>query len=68
MGEAPFILKEKDWEKATPEQRDWYIYNAILALSARVDTVEKGAWFHRGASFIGGLVGGIAAALGLKLS
>jgi hypothetical protein len=63
-----FTLTEKDWEKATPEQRDWYIYNALLSLSARLDVLERKAWFHRVCAFTGGVIGGLAAAMGLKFS
>lgn len=62
------MLTEKDWEKATPEQRGWYTYNAILILSNRLNVLESRAWFHRGCAFIGGLIGGFAAAMGVKLS
>ncbi len=64
----PFTLTEKDWENATHEQRGWYTYNALLGLSTRIDVLEKRAWVYRGCSFLGGLIGGIAAALGVKLS
>lgn len=63
-----FTLTEKDWEKATPEQRDWYIYNALLSLSSRLDVLERKAWFHRVCAFGGGVIGGLAAAMGLKFS
>ncbi|OPY15237.1 MAG: hypothetical protein A4E66_00156 [Syntrophus sp. PtaB.Bin001] len=64
----PFGLTEKDWEKASPEQRDWYIYNAILSMNARLTVLERKGWLHRGCAFVGGIIGGGLAAFGIKMS
>ena len=69
MGEHQvFTLTEKDWEKATPEQRDWYIYNALLYLGSRLDALERKNWVHRGCAFVGGMIGGVLAGLGIKMT
>jgi hypothetical protein len=64
----PFVLTEKDWEKATQEQRDWYIYNAMLSMNARLSQLERKNWLHRGSAFVGGIIGGGLAAFGIKMS
>jgi len=63
-----FTLTEKDWEKATPELRDWYIYNALLTLGRRLDDLERKSWFHKGCAFVGGMIGGVLATMGIKLT
>jgi hypothetical protein len=35
------VINEKDWEKATPEQRDWFIYSTLQAMNSRLKALEK---------------------------
>jgi hypothetical protein len=35
------ILNDKDWEKATPEQRDWWIFNTLQAIDGRTKKLEQ---------------------------
>jgi hypothetical protein len=62
------VINEKDWEKATPEQRDWFIYSTLQAMNSRLKALEKKALFDKVCAFLGGVLGGVAAACGIKLS
>ena len=66
MANGFLVLDEKDWEEATPEQRDWMIFKTLKSLDARMGKLEKRPLADKCFSFLGGAVGGFAAALGLK--
>jgi hypothetical protein len=61
------VLNEKDWEKQTPEQRDWLVFNTLQAMNERLKIIEGRKLFDRTCSFLGGVVGGVAAMIGGKL-
>jgi hypothetical protein len=61
------ILKEKDWQGQTPEQRDWLIFNTLQNMDSRLKKIESKAWLDKGCSFLGGIVGGAAAYFGIKI-
>lgn len=81
-GQPYIVLTEKDWEKATSEQRDWLIYNTLSSMNkrilkmdtcyedmeARLRTLETRprSLVDKGLSFIGGVIGGILGAAGMK--
>lgn len=60
------IVNEKDWESASAEQRDWLIFNTLQSLDSRLKSLESKSVFDKVCAFAGGVVGGLAAALGLK--
>lgn len=68
MSNGFLVLNENDWKNATPEQRDWMIYNTLQSLDSRMKTIEKRPIVDRCFSFMGGVIGGFAAALGIKWS
>jgi len=59
-------VNEKDWEKNTPEQRDWLIFNTLQSMNDRLKTLEKRPIADKCFALAGGIIGGFAAALGLK--
>jgi len=63
-----FRLTEKDWERATPEQQGWYTYSALTGLNQRLDELESKRWFRSSLAFVGGLIGGALATLGIKIT
>jgi hypothetical protein len=60
------MVTEKDWEKASDEQRGWWTYQTLQSLSTRMSNIEKRPFYDKCFAFMGGAVGGFAAALGLK--
>jgi hypothetical protein len=81
-GQPYIVITEKDWEKQTPEQRDWLIYNTLFSMNRRILKMDDcyvqmnqrlGALenkpkslIDKGLSFIGGVIGGILGAVGMK--
>ena len=66
MANGFLVLNEHDWGNATPEQRDWMIYNTLQSLDTRMKVIEKRPITDKCFAFLGGMIGGFAAALGLK--
>lgn len=60
------VVDEKDWKDLTSERRDWLIFNTLKSLDNRMKCLEKRPFTDRALSLAGGMVGGFAAALGLK--
>lgn len=57
MTNGYMIITEKDWEKSTPEQQGWMMFNTVRGLSKRVKSLEKKHVFDRIVLFIGGGTG-----------
>ncbi|OPY82509.1 MAG: hypothetical protein A4E65_00809 [Syntrophorhabdus sp. PtaU1.Bin153] len=73
MGNGFLVLDENDWEHATPEQRDWMVFKTLKSMDGRLKSLEeeksgsKRLWTDRVCSFLGGIIGGAAAWLGIKV-
>ena len=66
MPNSYMVLTEKDWEKATPEQQSWMIFNTMQNMRSRLKKLERRPLFDKAFSLIGGTIGGALAAIGLK--
>ena len=60
-----FIISKEAWSRMDKEERDWIIYETLLGMHERLKRLER---WNRFSSFCGGILGGILAALGLKLT
>lgn len=60
------VLDEKDWETATPEQRDWMIFKTLKSLDNRMQKLERRPFIDKAFAFAGGIVGGVLASFGIK--
>lgn len=59
MANDRFItVTEKDWEKASPEQRDWMVLNTLKSMDERLRTLEKWLFLKTLCLFAGSVVGG----------
>jgi hypothetical protein len=67
MTNGAIIIKDKDWERATPEQRDWMIFNTLQSLDRRLQKLERQPWIDKSLAFIGGVIGGGLAFLGIQI-
>jgi len=61
------VLNEKDWENMTPEQKEWATFNTLQSMNERLKTLEKRPFHDKCFSFMGGIIGGAAAAVGIKI-
>ena len=60
-------IPKEDWEGLPPAQQLWLVYCAIQNLNNRVQCLENRKYFDKIASFLGGVLGGIAAIFGSKI-
>lgn len=66
MGNGFLVVDERDWKDLPPERRDWMIFNTLRSLDERMKKLEKRPLTDKCWSFLGGAVGGFAAAIGIK--
>ena len=62
MANGFLVLRREDWEKATPDQRDWYIYNTLQNINNRLQKLEKKTLSPKICALLGAILGGFAAA------
>ena len=60
------VISEKGFGIMTDEEKQWAIFNTLKSIDARLKTLEKRPFVDKCWSFAGGIVGGAAAALGIK--
>lgn len=66
MSNGFVVINEKDWEKASDDQRMWWIFNTLQNIDARMKKVEGRRWYDKVSSFAGGIFGGALATLGIR--
>jgi len=62
------IVTEKDWANITPERQNWIIFETLKDVNRRLKTLENRPLWDKCCSLIGGIIGGIAATLGIKVA
>ena len=67
MSNSYMSIKEKDWEKATEKQKSWMLFNTVQSMDARLKKLEKRPIIDKMFSFVGGVIGGALAFLGIKI-
>jgi hypothetical protein len=60
------VVCEKDWEAMPDSQKTWMLFNTLRSIDERLATVEGQSTMHKYLAFLGGVVGGAAAAIGVK--
>jgi hypothetical protein len=60
------VICEKDWDNYTDSQKNWMLFNTLRSIDERLAKVEKQSTMHKTFAFFGGVVGGAAAAFGIK--
>lgn len=63
MGNGFLVVDEKDWCDASAEQRDWMVFKTLRSMDIRMGKLER---WNKGFSFLGGMIGGFVAVLGMK--
>ena len=66
MSNGFIVVDDKDWEKASQEQRDWMAYNTMRSIDARLTKLERKPLIDKVCSFVGGIIGGALAFIGIK--
>jgi hypothetical protein len=66
MGNGFIIVDEKDWAEMTEDQRSWAVYKTLRSLDERMRKLEKRPVADKCFAFLGGVIGGFLAAIGLR--
>ena len=66
MSDGYMIITEKDWDKSTPEQRDWMVFRTIQDINKRLEKLERRSFIYKTIAFVSGTIGGALAYIGLK--
>ena len=67
MSNSYMIITKEDWEDATEKQRGWMLFNTIQSMDARLKKLEKRPIIDKVFSFVGGVIGGALAFIGIKI-
>ena len=65
---ADMVITEKDWEKANEKARSWMLFNTVQNMNCRLKKLERRPVVDKVWAFFGGIIGGAAAYIGLKIS
>lgn len=64
--DSGFVVDEKDWEGMTESQKSWMLFKTMLKMDDRLGRLERKSLFHKACATVGGVLGGAAAAFGVK--
>lgn len=59
-----FIISKETWDHMPEEQQKWIMFETMQVVNARLKRLER---WNKAFSFGGGVIGGIAGALGIKI-
>jgi hypothetical protein len=61
------VMSQDAWNNLSEETRQYEIYRMLSNLDFRMCIMERRPLFEKCLAFLGGVVGGIAATLGIKM-
>lgn len=67
MANGFIVIDDDDWEHADPEQRAWMTFKTLKSMDERLKKIESRTWLDKGCAFLGGIIGGAAAFIGIKI-
>lgn len=67
MSDTKMVITEESWAKIPEEEKSWLTYNTIQSMDRRIAKLEKGGVINKSLTFAGGIIGGIAFWLGIKI-
>ena len=68
MSDSYMVITEKDWEQADEKMRSWMLFNTVQNMNCRLKKLERRPVVDKIYAFVGGIIGGAAAYIGLKVS
>jgi hypothetical protein len=67
MPNVKMVITEESWANMPEEERSWLTYNTIQSMDKRIAKLEKGGVINKTLTFAGGMIGGIAFWVGMKI-
>ncbi len=59
-----FVITKETWDHMPEDQRNWILFDTMQRLTSEVKILKR---WNRVSSFAGGIIGGAAAGLGIKI-
>lgn len=53
-----FKITEETWKHTPTEQRDWIVFETILAMRDDIESLKAKRWVNSGCAVAGGAIGG----------
>lgn len=67
MPNAKMIITKESWANMPDDEKNWLMFNTIQSMDRRITKLEKGTIINKSLTFAGGVIGGIAFWLGIKI-
>lgn len=67
MSNLKMVITKESWESMPDEEKDWLMFNTIQSMDMRITKLEKGGVINKTLTFAGGIIGGIAFWLGIRI-
>lgn len=61
------VVNKERWKEFSEEEKSWITYDTIQDINKRVKKLENRRLFESAKSFAGGIIGGAAAIIGMKI-
>ncbi len=66
MTNEKMVVNQETWNKISPDDRAWILYNTMLDIEERLKRLENRSFFNKTLAFLGGIFGGIVSVFGSK--
>ncbi len=60
-----FIISKETWDAMPDEQRSWIMFETMQGVDVQLKSLKR---WNKASSFVGGVIGGVLASLGVKWS
>ena len=67
MSEPKMTINKDRWKGFEEEEKSWILFDTMQDVNKRVRKLENRKFFDSAKSFAGGVIGGAAAVIGIKL-
>jgi hypothetical protein len=67
MPDVKMVVNKERWKEFSEEEKSWITYDTLQDINKRVKKLENRKFLDGAKSFAGGLIGGAAAIIGIKL-
>ena len=66
MSNAKMTINEQRWKEFSEEEKSWILFDTLQDVNKRISKLENRKYIHTTKNFIGGMIGGALAVLGMK--
>ena len=63
-----FSISKEAWQKMPAKEQNWILYDTQRSINARLKQLERRPFYDKACSFLGGMLGGAAASIGINFT